>query len=158
MNRYLLFLLAVATLLFTGCASNRDMARLMYSTEAEGGFLDGGGVKNYNYYVYNGSGERPVAYLALDKKYTLESQFWYPTGMSPALWKEYYRSADFLREDNYQARVILSSQSEKIGFMITRYYMAFAWLVEPGSSTVVVPPPIISRTQPEYFRWRRDDE
>ena len=158
MKRYILFLLAVSVLLLPGCASNRDSAKLLYTTEAEGSFLDNNGATKYNYYVYNGSGDRPAAYLALDKKYSFDSQFWYPTNMSGTLWKEIYHSTGFFLEDDYQAKVILSSEGEKIGYMLTRYYMAFAWLAEPGSSVVVVPPPKLSPGQNDYRRWRKDDD
>ncbi|SHO49065.1 hypothetical protein [Desulfopila aestuarii] len=158
MNRYIIYLLAISILVLPGCASNRDMGRLIYSSEAEGPFLDDNGTAKYNYYVYNGSGERPVAYLALDKKYSFNSQFWYPTKMSGTLWREIYHSTEFFREDDYQAKVILSSQAEKIGYMLTRYYMVTAWLAEPGSSVVIVPPPRLSPGQNDYRRWRLDSE
>jgi len=158
MNRYVLILFAALALLLPGCATTRDTAKLLYNTDAEGAFLDNGAAANYNFYVYNGSGSRPVAYLALDKKYSFTSKFWYPTNMGPTFWREIYHSTEFFREDDYQARVILSSTGDTIGYMLTRHYMVFAWLVEPGSSVVIVPPPQLSPAQPEFRRWRMDDE
>jgi hypothetical protein len=156
MNRHILLLMAVLALLLTGCATTRDTAKLIYRADAEGAFLDNGAAEKYNYYIYNGSGERPAAYLALDKKYTFTSQFWYPTKMGSSQWREIYKSTAFLREDDYQAKAIISSQSETIGYMLTRYYQVFAWLTEPGSSNVVVPPPDLSPMQPDYIKWARD--
>ena len=156
MNRCVLLLIATLMLLLPGCATTRDTAKFMYRADAEGAFLDNGGAEKYNYYVYNGSGERSAAYLALDKKYSFQSQFWYPTRMNATLWREIYHSTAFLREDDYQAKVILSSQSETIGYMLTRYYQVFAWLAEPGSSIVVVPPPDLSPLQPDYIGLHLD--
>lgn len=158
MNRYMFVLSLLLALLLSGCASTRDNAKFYYRAEAEGAFLDDGGVKNYNFYVYNGEGERPVAYLALNKKYTLDTRFWYKTAMSSALWREAYNSTEFLKEDDYRARAIISSESETIGYMITRYYQLFAWFPKPGDSTVIIPPPALSPMQPEYFKNRFNDD
>jgi len=158
MNRRFIFLLVLLALLLSGCATTRDNAKFYFRTEAEGAFLDDGGVKNYNFYVYNGEGERPVAYLALNKKYTLDTRFWYKTAMSSALWKEAYNSTTFFKEDDYKARAIISSQAETIGYMITRYYQLFAWFSKPGNSTIIIPPPALSPTQPEYFKQRFNDD
>lgn len=157
MKRYLLLLFVVA-LFLSGCAMTRENALLMYDREAEGGFLDNGKIDRYNFFVYGGPGSRPVAYLALDKRYDLETKFWDPTAMTPSWWREIYRSMTLMEEDNYQVRAIVAQDQTTIGYILTRYYQVFAWKVEPGGSTVIVPPPALSPTQPEYFRWRYDND
>lgn len=161
MNRYMLFVITFFTLILPGCASTRDMARVVHSVEAEGAFFDKG-TDTYNYYVYDGPGSRSVAYLAVDKKYTLTSEFWYETAMSKTLWQEIYRDRPFMQErmmeDNYRAKAIVSRDSQPIGYMLTRYYLTFAWFPEPGSTTLIVPPPELSGQQAGPInRWARDN-
>jgi len=159
MKRYLFLLLAALLLpVFSGCATNRDMARIVYSPQAEGDFFDHGGAEKYNYYVYEGPGSRTVAYLALDKKYTLQSQFWYQTALSKAIWQEVGRDTDYMGRFDYWFREITTSDSQTIGYLVSRYHQLFAWFVEPGSTTVVVPPPELSPLQPENFRFNRNND
>ncbi|MFV0436553.1 MAG: hypothetical protein ACK5PS_04065 [Desulfopila sp.] len=153
MNRYLLVLLV---LLLTGCASTRDNASFSFRNEAEGAFLEKDQGENYNFYVYTGWGERPAAYLALDKKYTLETRFWYKTAMSETLWREAYNSTAFFNEDDYKAKAIISSSGATVGYIISRYYQLFAWFTTPGGNTIIVVPPALSPSQPDYFRFNSD--
>lgn len=149
--------MVLALLLLVGCAGNRNMARMVYTAEAEGAFFDSRGSKSFNYFVYDGPGSRPVAYLALEKQYTLQSEFWRSTAMSKSLWSEVYRDPVFFGEERYQAKAIVATSGETIGYMITRYYFATAWFADDTKTTVVVPPPDIAPQQRTLFRrWKSD--
>ena len=55
MNRYFLFLIVLFAGFLPGCASTRDMARVVHSVEAEVDVFDNG-TDTYNYYDYDGPG------------------------------------------------------------------------------------------------------
>ena len=154
MRSLFLLFLASLQLLLSGCATTREMAGIVYHEQAEGGFLDQGKQEDFAFYVYNGEGERPVAFLAIAGGYTLKSEFWSPTRMSGGYWREMYHSTTFMQEDDYRARAIVSRSGDTIGYIISRHYQLFAWQEEPGSTVVIVPPPTMSPWQPEYIRWR----
>lgn len=154
MKKYPLVLLVL--LLLGGCASTRDNVEFSFRSDAEGSFLDKDQKDNYNFYVYNGWGQQPAAYLALDKKYTLETRFWYKTSMSEALWSKAYHSSTFFSEDDYRAKALISSTGETVGYIISRYYQLFAWFTTPDSNTIVVAPPALSPNQPAYSRLHSD--
>jgi hypothetical protein len=146
-------IIAFTLLLLTGCAGNR----VMYNAEAEGAFFDSRGSDNFSYFVYEGPGSRTVAYLALDKRYTLQTQFWSKTAMNKALWNETYRDMGYKGFENYQARSIVATSGEILGYLITRYYYVTAWFVDDTKTTVVVPPPQRSPQQGSPLnRWNRD--
>lgn len=157
MQKYIFFLLASSLLfLFTGCASTRDMARVNNSLKAEGQFLNEN-PSSYNFYYYS-EGGKTIAYLALDKKYILQSKFWYKTDMNAALWIDAFRETDFPygEYDDFQGKEIVSSGSEIIGYVITRYYWVTAWFTEPGSTVITIPPPSRSGSQRDPHNWPID--
>lgn len=150
-------LLTLLLFIATGCASNRDMATVRISQQAQGDFFQSDNSDNYNYYSYS-DGSTPVAYLALDKRYTIQSEFWYPTEMNQAFWTGIFKERRdiFSDYDNYRASEIISSQSEVIGYVITRFYWVTAWFAEPGSNVITVPPPERDGAQYDPNRWYND--
>jgi hypothetical protein len=149
MKKYTLLLFALPVfLLLTGCALNRDNARVIYSAKAEGQFFDRNGGKNYNFYTY-WEGSEPIAYLALDKKYQLQGRFWYETAMSAGIWKDLPNQRSERYFDRYLGMEIVSPQSEPIGYVYSKYHWVTAWFAEPGSTTVTIPPPERSGLQPD---------
>lgn len=149
MKKYTLFLLILPlTALLTGCALNRDMTRVIYSAEAKGQFFDRNGGDKYNFYTY-WEGSEPIAYLALDKKYQLQGRFWYETAMSAGIWKDLPNQRSERAYERYLGMEIVSSQSEPIGYVYSKYHWVTAWFVEPGSTTVTIPPPGRSGLQPD---------
>ncbi len=158
MQKYFLpILTALLLFIITGCASTRDMATIKPSQDAQGAFFQSGNTDDYNFYSYS-DGSTPVAYLALDKKYTLQSQFWYSAEMNKAIWtatlKE--RKDIFGEYDNYRASEIRSSTSEIIGYITTRFYWVTAWFAEPESTVITVPPPERNGMQYDPNRWYKD--
>lgn len=159
MRKYVLFMLAASLLLFaSGCASTREMAKVINSAKAEGQFFAEEGRSKYNFYYY-AEGSTPIAYLALDKKYQLQSEFWYEIAMSAGAWRDALndRPFPFDEYDPYRAKEIISSESETIGFVLSRYYWITAWFNEPGSTIITVPPPERSGLQRNPDRWHRHD-
>lgn len=155
MKKYQLFLFALSLIvLLTGCALNRDMARVSYSARAEGQFFEGDGGDTYNFYSY-WEGSKPVAYLALDKKYQLQGRFWYETAMSAGIWKDLQKYRSLNSHEQYRGLEILSSRSEPIGYVLTKYHWVTAWFAEPGTTTVTIPPPERSGLQPD--RDKKED-
>lgn len=158
MKKYLLVLVALPViLLLAGCALNRDMARVSYSAKAEGQFFDRNGGENYKFYTY-WEGSEPIAYLALDKKYQLQSRFWYETAMSAGIWKDLPNQRLVRDYERYRGVEIISPQSEPIGYVYSRYHWVTAWFVEPGSTTITIPPPQRSGLQPDPNNDDDDDD
>jgi hypothetical protein len=161
MKKHILVLLvATVVLLLTGCAG-RDNAEIRRSLEGQGSFFEQQNSKeDYNYYSYN-NGSYLIAYLALNKKYTLESKFWQPTKLNAAMWAALpqNQNSDYAMSLNnqYLGMVITSPQSEVIGYIYTRYYRISAWFADPNSPVLTITPPARSSQQPDLDNFRFGD-
>lgn len=138
------------TLLFSqsGCVS-RNMAQINDSIEAEQLFTGWPLPEQYEYYYY-GRELSPTAFLALDKSYTLKSEFW--TQISPTikikeLWEGEFTTRHFTREKEFRGKEILSMDNKRIGMIYTRNHWVTAWFNEPGTNQIVIPPPEPSPSQ-----------
>lgn len=157
-NCLLLLLAASLLLLLTGCGTTRDMAKVRSSAEAEQLFFNEGVASQYNYYYY-GTGEKPIALLALDKNYILQSQFWHETKMTDAMrqnWADLFTDNVFRSGTEYRGKEIVSPQSVTIGYVLSSYHWVTAWFDTPNSPVITIPPPEKTPQQPDLNKLDRD--
>ena len=156
-TQLILICLAAALLLIqTGCAK-RDMADINKSMKAEETFTSWPLSEQYEYY-YAGRELEPIAFLALHKDYTIESQFWtriFPTVKMKEFWRNQFNIKLLSSSTEFKGFEITLSSGEHVGMVYSRYYWVTAWPLEPGSNQMVIPPPELSPIQPEKSKqWR----
>jgi hypothetical protein len=147
-NRTILILGLVLALLVSGCVS-RNMAKIKDSMEAKQLFTGWPLPDQYEYYFY-GRNIGPVAFLALDKNYELQSEFWtriFPTIKMKEFWQGEFKTRHFINDNEFKGKEILSVDNKRIGMMYTRKYWVTAWFKEPGSKQIIIPPPEPSPAQ-----------
>jgi hypothetical protein len=159
MKKSLLPLLIFSLLLMlSNCVSTRDMAQVRNSAEAERMFFNGQVADKYNYYYY-GPENKPIALLALNKNYSIQSQFWHATSLDNSTlqnWVALFENDLFKDESEYRGREIVSPQSQTIGLVLSRYYWVTAWFEDADSSIITIPPPELTQQQPDYNSKFRD--
>lgn len=147
MKRNILIIL-LATLLLAGC-TGRDMAHINQSMEAESLFKGWPLPDQYEYY-FHGTKLKPIAFLALDKTYSMESEFWtriFPTSQMREFWQEEIQRMWLGLDDDFRGMEIVASDNQRVGYIYTRYYWVTAWSAESGSKTMIIPPPQPSSNQ-----------
>ena len=153
-----LLLATLATLTLGGCGS-RDMAAVNSSTLAEKMFTGGKVSPHFTYYYY-GPKSHPTALLALDRDYTIDSEFWTRidlTDQELQQWLRDFRANTLAPGSAYRGREIVSPHSRVIGYVYSRYYWVTAWFQDPRSNVVVIPPPQPGPLQPSLNRGNEND-
>lgn len=150
--RTLVLCIPAALLLFLqgGCGAPRQMAKVISNIEAEQIFLSPETNGEYTFYAFGPEAE-PVALLALDHRYRLESRFWFPLKPTEAIrkdWAALVREKTFRNGSEFRGKKILSPEGETVGFVLSSYHRVTAWFAEPGSPTVTIPPPELAGNQP----------
>ena len=156
---HILLLFTALTFLLSGCVA-REMATVNSSLKAEEFFQAWPLAENYQYYYY-GRNIEPIAYLALNKEFTMDSQFWTPITPTPEMierWKSEFNTKFLYSKNEFKGKEILSPQARQIGLVYTRYYWVTAWMAEPGSKKVIIPPPDLSPQQPQKSKQWRSNE
>lgn len=156
---HLFMLTAVIAVLLSGCTA-REMATVNNSLQAEEFFQAWPLSEQYDYYYY-GTTLQPIAYLALNRNFTMESKFWTkitPTREMIDHWKSEFDTKILYSMNEFKGKEILSPQSTQIGLVYTRYYWVTAWFAEPNSNQVIIPPPEPSPEQPQRSKQWRDNE
>ncbi|WP_163335688.1 hypothetical protein [Desulfopila sp. IMCC35008] len=149
-NRIVLTLILALTLLLSqnGCVS-RNMANINDSMEAEQLFTGWPLPEQYEYYYY-GRELSPIAFLALDKNYTLQSDFWtriFPTIKMKEFWQGEFTIRNLRLDNEFKGKEILSKDNKRIGMIYTRNYWVTAWFNESETHQIVIPPPEPSPAQ-----------
>ncbi|WP_163337008.1 hypothetical protein [Desulfopila sp. IMCC35008] len=155
---YCVFLLVMG---LSGCADRQFLA-VRVNHEVERVFREGTMLPNYTYY-YNGPENEPIALLALDKRYQLNSEFWTRCEENDARYpgwiKEFIRlngdfdDINYVRID-YKGNEILSETNERIGMVYSRYDWIVTWRGE--GNELIIPPPQPSTSQhPSHMMRRR---
>lgn len=144
--------MAAALLMFLqgGCGAPRQMAKVIGDTEAEQIFLSPEPREDYTFYAYGPEAE-PIALLALDQRYRLESRFWFPLKPTAAVrkdWAALVRGRSFRNGSEFRGKKLLSPEGETVGFVLSSYHRVTAWFAEPGSPIVTIPPPELAGHQP----------
>ena len=133
---------------------NHEVTRIFRSSEV---------VPDYNYFYYGVSLE-PDTIMGIDKKYTVQSQFWKPVALTPEQLKTWVRELDRLRDDTnfarsymgrYQGAYILDPERSIIGI----WYSKLDWGVFnfPGENVIIPYPPSL-KPGSDGLRFRpRDD-
>ncbi len=132
---------------------NHEVTRMFRSYEI---------VQNYNYYYY-GVYLEPDTIMGIDKKYTVQSQFWKPLALTSEQLKTWVRELDRSRDDTnfarrymgrYQGAYILDPERAVIGI----WYSKLDWGVFdfPGENLIIPYPPSL-RPGADGIRFRRDD-
>lgn len=135
-------------LLLSGCVG-RNMAHINDSMEAEQLFTSWPLPDQYEYYYY-GRDLGPIAFLALDKSYELQSEFWtriFPTIKMKEFWQGEFKTRYLTNDNEFKGKEIMSSDNKRIGMMYTRNYWVTAWFNEPETNQIVIPPPEPSPAQ-----------
>lgn len=129
MNRYVLSLLFFTAFFITGCAQCPECGRITNSVDVAKEIRLGEMNPDYNYYLYWRGGFAPVAIVGLDKRYTVESEFWKPASPTEKEWQSwaqeynttrgyyddyygtnmYYRGYTISRPDGMQAGIYYSA-------------------------------------------------
>lgn len=146
-----LFLASLAISLIGGCAS-RDMATVNSSAMAEKIFASGKVSPQYDYYYY-GRESDPIALLALEKDYTIDSEFWTRVELTEQMlreWSKIFRGSQLRTGSRYRGHEIVSPRSKVIGFVYSRYYWITAWFRDPNSNVVIIPRPEPTPLQPRF--------
>lgn len=139
-----LFIGTALVTLLTGCAySDRYNAKVRLDGDIQQQFFEQEDIAKYNFYYY-GREHKPTAILALDKNYTLQSQFWFPkepTEQQLQDWSRIVSRSTIHPTNEYRGKEILSPKSDRIGMVISRYYWVTAWFNDPESKRITIPPP-----------------
>ena len=136
-------IVAVVTLLLLGGCTGRDMVHVNRSMKAETIFQSWPLPEEYDYYYY-GRDISPEAFLALDKQFTMQSDFWkkiFPTIRMREFWKDEFKTRWMGIDNDFRGMELISSDNRKIGLIYTKNYWVTAWFPEPGSNLVTIPPP-----------------
>lgn len=159
MNRQICFLLLLI-IGVSGCA-DRQYLKVRMNHDVERIFREGTMQPDYAYF-YNGPESEPIALLALDKRYQLNSEFWTRCEDNDARYpgwiEEFIRlNGDFddfnyVRID-YKGNEILSETNERIGMVYSRYDWIVTWRGE--GNELVIPPPQPSASQHPPHMMRR---
>lgn len=156
---FILVVLAVGVFL-SGCAMDREYARVRKSMEVDRLFRQGSMWPQYRYF-YNGPKSEPLSLLALDRRYVLNSKFWteFETDEHQLqLWLEEFRRITGEWDDiayvriDYKGSEILSRDNERIGMIYSRYDWVVVWWGE--GNEVIIPPPQPSSSQRAPFMMR----
>lgn len=152
MNRRVLCLVVLAMVTLSGCAG-REYLHVRLNHEVENVFRQDGMLPEYAYF-YNGPESEPIALLAVDKRYSLASEFWTPMKDGDARYQGWinlfkringdYDDIAYIRID-YRGSEILSETGERIGMAYSRYDWIVSWRGE--GNRLVIPPPQPSPSQ-----------
>lgn len=152
-----LFIIAISVIL-SGCAPARNMALVNTSAEPYRIFTNPQPEDEYRLY-YHGPDDEPIAYLALQPAYRLESDFWFPLKMNPAMQK---RITDQVRTDSFRrgseflgTQIVAPQNGETIGFVLSSYHRVTAWFNDQEDKTVIIPPPELAQGQPLPLTFAR---
>lgn len=154
------FLAIPLLLLFGGCGVSRNMATINNSSDAEPFFFDQESSSAYNLY-YHGPDDEPIAYLALQKDYRLQSDFWFTLRMNEAVRKrmtDLVADSSFRRGSEYIGKEIIAPGGETISYILTSYHWVTAWFDEADPGMITIPPPELSRGQPIPLSLAGDEE
>jgi hypothetical protein len=161
MNKNMVILLiASLALLISSCVTTRNMANVRISNEADEQFFNRELVPNFNYFYY-GPDHKPIAFLALDKNYSLESQFWHktePTDATLKQWANLFRKSVFFQGSSFRSWEIVSPESESIGLVLSRHHLVTAWFEDKNRNVITIPPPDLTPMQPDRSQEFRDDD
>lgn len=150
---FTLLLLCLA-LLGAGCASIQNRASVNTSSKAAELFLSGVAAPGYTYYFYGRTSD-PIAMLALDTDFTINSQFWTPVEVTDSLpehWSRTFNKGMTPTRSPYKGIEIIAPDSTSIGLVYSRYYRVTAWFEDPASNVVTIPPPELATMQPEISK------
>lgn len=150
MKNVLLLSLTVLTLVLTGCGNQRNMATVTTAPEAEQIFLQPDTQENYTFYAHGPDAE-PIALLALEKNYRLQSDFWFalkPNEASRKRWANLVHDSSYRSGSEYRGVRIASAEAVTVGYILSNYHWITAWFDEEDSTTVIIPPPELSGQQP----------
>lgn len=151
MKRQICFILLMIVGL-SSCA-DRQYLQVQLNREVERIFREGTMLPDYTYY-YNGPESEPIALLALDKRYQLNSEFWTRCEDNDARYSGWIK--DFIRLNgdfddlnyvriDYKGNEILSETNERIGMVYSRYDWIITWRGE--GNELIIPPPQPSTSQ-----------
>jgi len=151
-NRRWWLVLCVSLLILSlaGCAGR--YGKLVYDEAVDQVFDNLKVLPDHRYY-FSGPDSRPDAIIAIDKRFTLKSDYWKPVEMTTAKLKHWIENP--ARRGRFYpytyGRYILSDKGQRIGLWYSlRDYRAFATVKMLGDTTVQVSTPI-----QEAYRWRR---
>lgn len=151
MKLFSLPILAIPLLLIiSSCGVPRNMATMNNSSGVLEFFLNEEISSDHNFY-YHGPDDEPIAYLALQKGYTLQSDFWFALRMNGAVQKRIGSLVDdssFRRGSEYIGKEIVTPEKETIGVILTSYHWVTAWFDEADGTLIIIPPPELSQSQP----------
>jgi hypothetical protein len=136
-QKRLLLILLLLIIGVSGCAANRDYAKVRRNFEAQKIFRAGEILPGYRYY-YTGQDSEPLALMALDRKYELKSLFWHEFDSAAQLqqWMQEFRRISGSFDDieyvtvDYKGMEILSADNRQIGVLYSRYDWIVAWYGE----------------------------
>ncbi len=89
MSRYAIFLLFLSSLISGGCTPYTQRARITQSVDVTRQIRLGEMNPDYNYYLYWNGGFAPTAILGLDKRYSIQSNFWKAANPTEQEWKKW---------------------------------------------------------------------
>lgn len=147
-NFLILGLVLTLLLSLSSCVS-RNMAHINDSMEAEQLFTGWPLPEQYEYYYY-GRELTPIAFLALDKNYKLQSEFWtriFPTIKMREFWQGNFKIRHLTGDKEFKGKEIMSENNKRIGMIYTRNHWVTAWFNEPDTNQIVIPPPEPSPSQ-----------
>lgn len=163
MFRYIVFLSLLLSLGLSGCAAKRDYAKVRRNFGVEKFFRSGELLPQYRYY-YNGPAAEPVALMALDRQYTLRSQFWheFTSGYQMQQWvKDFDRLFGHFDDIgyvsiNYRGAEIISRDNQRVGMIYSKYDWVVVWWGEGNEIYVTQPEPSGNQRLPLFFHRRGD--
>lgn len=151
-------LIMILLLVISSCSVSRQMATTRNISNAENLFLSEQPSPDYTFYYY-GRIDQPIALLALDKNYSINSEFWTITDINEThrqKWQYHIENSYFRYGSYYKGKEIVSKQSATIGVVLSRYHWITAWFEEGEDTRVIIPPPELSTTQPDRDRLYRN--
>lgn len=159
-NLLRVFLILAVGITVSGCAADREYARMHVTLEVDSLFRQGTMLPQYRYF-YNGPKSEPIALLALDRSCSFTSKFWteFDDERQLQVWiREFQRltgdwdDIEYVRYD-YQGIEILGKEHERIGMAYSRYHWLVAWWGDDGE--LVIPSPSPSKIQRGPLMRRR---
>lgn len=159
MSKRICLMVLLFTVALVGCA-DRQYLQVRMNHDVERIFQQGEMLEDYNYY-YNGPKNEPIALLALDKRYQLNSEFWTPFDESDGRfqwWLDLFKRLNgdyddiaYIRID-YRGNEILSENRERIGLVYSRYDWIVTWRGEGNELYIPPPRPSSSQHPPTMIR------
>ena len=142
MKKAVMYVLAAAALpaVITACATGSG-ARLDRSKEVLDSFLAGTVLPGYRYYT-SGPGNTPDAILGIKEGYTLKSEVWEETKMTPELLKRQVRQMNNLfdaEETGLLGSYVVNEQGEQVGIWYSALGMTQVEMTGPKEITVDPP-------------------